>query len=472
MIEPLFGVGMSAKSANVSAQKRINLYVEISQDVDKTKLALYRMPGSTLFVTFGDTPVRGLYSLGNFLYVVHRGTFWEVNNAGVKVSRGTLATTTGRVSIIDNGTQILIVDGTEGYYYNINTLAFTQIPRSGTSAGWPTSPQTCTFQASFFVVNQGGTQKWFVSGSYDAATWAALNFASAETSPDNLTTVISDHGEMILLGDNSTEFWQPSGALDFAFILEQGAQAEWGIAAQFSVAKLGESIIFLSKNRLGESNVSVLNGHSAVRVSTSDLDSIINSSTNSDATGFSYALDGHLFYQINFPTLNQSWLFDATATKMAGQPVWTKLQSYGLQRSKYETQATYLARVMFGDYATGNIYYLDRTTQFDNGDPIYWTLIGKHVFKDNDVMKISELWLDMETGVGIQTGQGSAPLVMVDISKDNGHTYPVQRNCSMGAAGNFSVRSVWRRCGRGRNWEFRFTGSEPVKTVIVGAGLK
>ena len=475
MIEPLFGVGISNKSVNVTAQKRINLYVEIQQDEDKTKLALYRMPGSSLFTTMGDTPIRGMYSLGNFLYVIHRGTFWEINNAGVKTNRGSLVTTTGRVSIIDNGTQILIVDGTQGYYYTPATTTFVQIARAGPAAGFPVNPVSCTFQASFFIVVQGGSQFFFVSGSYDASTWNALQFAAAETSPDNLMATISDHGELIQLGDVSTEFWQPSAALDFAFIIEQGAQAEWGLAAQYSLAKLGESIIFLCKNRLGEANVSVLNGHSAFRVSTSELDSILNAGVNSDATGFSYALDGHLFYQLNLPTLNQSWLYDATSSKLAGQPVWSQLKSYNLARQKFETQANYLGRVMFGDYSNGNIYYLDRTVQTDNGDPIYWTLIGKHFGKGEDLVHVSRVYLDMETGTALQSGQGSNPLVMLDISKDDGHTYPIQRTCSMGLVGQYNTRCTFRRLGRSGlsgSMVYRFTGSEPIKTVIVGAGIK
>lgn len=475
MISPLFGVGISNKSVDVTAQSRVNLYVEIQQDEDKTKLALYRMPGSSLFATMGDTPIRGMYSLGNFLYVVHRGTFWEINNAGVKTSRGTLTTTIGKVSIVDNGTQILIVDGSNGYYYTPGTTVFVQIPQSGTSAGFPNSPISCTFQASFFIVVAGGTQKFFVSGSYDAATWNALQFAAAETNPDNLLAIISDHGELIPFGDVSAEFWQPSGALDFAFMIEQGAQAEWGIAAQYSLAKLGESVIFLSKNRLGESNVSVLNGHSAFKVSSSELDSILNAGVNSDATAISYALDGHLFYQLNLPTLNQSWLYDATSSKLANQPVWSQLKSYGLQRQRFETQTNYLGRVMFGDYSNGNIYYLDRSVQTDNGNPIYWTLIGKHVGKGEKVIRCSRLYIDVETGTALQTGQGSDPLMMLDISKDDGHTYPIQRTCSLGKVGVFATRCVFRRLGRSGlrgTFTFRLSGSEPIKTVIVGAGIK
>jgi hypothetical protein len=64
-----------------------------------------------------------VHALGNSLYVVHRGTFWEVNNAGVATNRGSLLTTTGRVYFADNGTKIMVVDGSFGYTFDTSTPA-------------------------------------------------------------------------------------------------------------------------------------------------------------------------------------------------------------------------------------------------------------------------------------------------------------------------------------------------------------
>jgi hypothetical protein len=45
-IVPLFGVGLKGKSANVSAQQRINLYAEMQKDGEKTRMALYGRAGA------------------------------------------------------------------------------------------------------------------------------------------------------------------------------------------------------------------------------------------------------------------------------------------------------------------------------------------------------------------------------------------------------------------------------------------
>lgn len=136
MIIPLFGLGTKSKSVTVTAQTRVNVYAELSADVDKTPIAFYGTPGLRLFTSFGDTPPRGMIAVGDFFYVVHRGTFYEVNNAGVKIPRGTIGTTTGRVQMSYNGLQIGIVDGDSMYIYTIDRTAkpILSLTRVGTTA--------------------------------------------------------------------------------------------------------------------------------------------------------------------------------------------------------------------------------------------------------------------------------------------------------------------------------------------------
>jgi hypothetical protein len=108
---PLFGLGQQGKSPTVTAQRHLNLYAEVTQAGDKSQVAFYGTPGLVLFASFGDTPIRGAIPVGDLAYVVHRGVFWELNAAGVKTNRGTIGTTSGRVSMAYNGTQIGMVDG-------------------------------------------------------------------------------------------------------------------------------------------------------------------------------------------------------------------------------------------------------------------------------------------------------------------------------------------------------------------------
>jgi hypothetical protein len=105
---------------------------------------------------------------------VHRGTLWQVDNAGVTTNRGTLNTTTGKVSMAENGTQIVIVDGTNGYVYNMSTLAFAQI----VDADFPNGAATVCWIDGYFLVE--GT-----SGRSTSAPTTTARAGRATSRPPN-----------------------------------------------------------------------------------------------------------------------------------------------------------------------------------------------------------------------------------------------------------------------------------------------
>jgi hypothetical protein len=123
---PLFGVGNKG-SPNVSAQKRVNLYVEMQDDPESNGLCCSPRRDNHVREPRGQPESRGSTSRTTWLYVVNGGTLWEISANGTLTSRGTLLTTGGRVDITDNGAQMLIVDGTFGYIYTFATNTLAQI---------------------------------------------------------------------------------------------------------------------------------------------------------------------------------------------------------------------------------------------------------------------------------------------------------------------------------------------------------
>jgi hypothetical protein len=455
---PLFGLGNQGKSSNVDAQRRLNLYIEVQQDPEKHVLTLYPTPGLATFVNFGATPIRGTYDKSEVFYVVHRNVFYSVANNGTMTVLGTLATFAGRVSIADNGTQIIIVDGPNGYIYNTVTATFSKI----TDTDFP-GADTVTFLNGRFIVNRPGTGQFYESASYDGLLWDALEFATAESDPDNLVRVVAEGGQLVLFGDKTTEFWGDSGNADFQFSRIGSSAIEWGLAARWSLAKFMDSLIFLRRNRLGAVQVCVQSGSSAVAVSNPELDSIfdgyVQDNAVSDATGFAYMVSGHPFYQINFPSANASWLYDGQSKS------WTELQSSG-NRHRGEIQQQYLNKSYVTDFENGKVYRLETDVFTDDGAPIKRSFTGRHMTK-GEYTRMSQIWLEMEMGVGLQVGQGTDPTVMMEISRDGGHEWSAGRWATFGKAGNYLRRAVWNRNGRSRDWLVRFSITDPVKTVLV-----
>jgi hypothetical protein len=453
----LFSTSTKSRSANVSAQKRLNCYLEKSDDTDS--VVAYGMPGCTLFTNLGELPIRGIYQKGDYIYTVHRSKIARINQAGIAVDYAlNIDTSTGHVDITDNGTQILFVDGTSGYILTLATNALTKI----VDADYPVG-ETCAFNTGLFIINEPNTGKFWISASYDGTSWDATNFATAESHPDNLLRVFTDHGQVYLFGEVSGEVWVYTGALDFPYSRLSESTFEWGLAARWSLAKFDNSFIWLAKNSMGEVQVCTFNGGTPTRISNFDIESIFNGYTTiSDATGFTYMFNGHPFYHLNFPTEGKSWLYDGA------MQLWSQLKSSDIGRHRYNLGITAYNKIYTTDYANGNIYIIDRDEYTENGDQIEFELITKHLKTGIDKQTLSALQVDMETGVGAVTGQGNDPRLMLTISRDNGHTWGNETYLNIGALGNYKGRARRTRLGQAREWVFRLRITDPIKRIITG----
>lgn len=458
---PLFGLGDVGRSVDVSAQQRINLYAEVSPDGESgNNLVLYPTPGLTRFIDMGASPARGVYpyEAGNVIYEVVGTTLWEIAANGTQTARGTLQPTTGRVDMVDNGLQLLIVDGSFGYTLTFIGNAFAQITAPGFVAG-----NTCAFLDGFFLVQRANSGQFGISGLYDGTSWNALDFATAESDPDLLVRIFVDSGVVLLFGPKTTEFWSDSGALDFPFARIGASAIEWGLAARWSLAKFMDSLIFLRKNRLGAVQVCVMSGTNAVPVSTPAEDYQFSTYSDvSNATGFAYMVSGHPMYQINFPAADVSWLYDGL-TK-----AWSVVQYRTAGRHRAEIQVNFQGRSYVSDYDNGKLYLLDQNAYADDGAMIVREFTSRHQ-KTASWSRIPQLWLDMEAGVGLASGQGSDPQVMLTISRDGGKTWGPDLPRGFGAIGENRARAVWNRLGRARDWVMRFRVTDPVKTVFIAA---
>lgn len=462
---PLFGLGMAAKSPYVTAKTLQNLYAEQRPAGEKSVLVAYGTPGLNLFVDFGATPPRGAleFPKNDVAYVVHRGTLWEVNNAGVMTSRGALGTTSGRVSMEHNGVQVMIVDGTYGYIYNTSTTAFTQI----VDADFPANPTTVTYLGRRFVVSFSGSGRYYWSDIDDGTSWQALNFASAETNPDPLMCVYASNGQLVLPGTQTTEFAGLSGVADPAYTPLQGSATEWGLAARWSIAKFDNTFACVMTNRMGQVMIAKMNGYLPQKISTVDLDSIINGYASvTDATAYSYMLGGHPMYVVSFPSAGYTWLFDGSTGE------WSPLKSLGITRHVGEFSFNLVNKTRVADYSSGKIYTLDANTYTDNGSSIERVIVGETVTApDGDYFEVDCLRLEIEMGVGLSVGQGSDPLIGLEVSRDNGKTWGAQMWRSMGKTGEYAKRVEWSQLGTCRQFTPRLTVTDPVKCVFVRAIL-
>ncbi len=82
---------------------------------------------------------------------------------------------------------------------------------------------------------------------------------------------------------------------------------------------------------------------------------------------------------------------------------------------------------------------------------------------------LRRLELVIQAGVGLTTGYGSDPQVMIQISADGGQTWGPERWVSAGKIGAYDTRALLLNCGRYRDGAIRVVVSDPVAWSLLSA---
>lgn len=469
MRTPILGGSYVARSVNAADSRMVNLFAEGIPEGGKEAAFLNRAPGLRLLATVGDGPIRGLWRMGNYGYVVSGKELYRLNADWTSLYIGNLSGT-GPVSIADNGTQMFIACNGPSFIYNSTTEEFAQIA----DTDFP-GAVTVGYLDGYFVFNEPQSQRVWVTSLLDGTAIDPLEFASAEGSPDQLVAAIVDHREAWLFGTNSIEVWYDAGSADFPLQRIQGAFNEIGLAAAYSVAKLDNGLFWLGADSRGQGIVYRSNGYTGKRISTHAVEWQIQQYGDiSNAIGYTYQQDGHAFYVLVFPSEDTTWVYDVSTELWHERCAFEEGQ---FVRHRGNCQMAFNGEVVIGDFENSNVYAFDLNVYADNGSIQRWLRSWRALpTGKNDLNRTAQhtLQLDCETGVGLNTGQGSDPQVMLRWSDDGGHTWSNEHWSSMGKIGRYGYRTFWRRLGmtmKIRDRVYEVSGTDPVKITIMGAQL-
>lgn len=479
---PIDITGAQKQNRSLLAANQItkNFFPEIVRD-DNGKQAfriLMRTPGLAFLVNILGQPIRRLYQTSNsskYWAVIGNG-FYEILNNNAYTLIGNLQTNQGFCRMADNGTDIVIVDGTnDGYVYHIAT---------GSPAGWTASlhganinfvgGDDIVFTGGYFIVIQPGTnilQQCFAPyGTAPISGWDGSSVFS---------TFLSDAGPLIALGvlndqiwafgDYSTViFYNAGNAVGFSFSLLPGAPIRMGIAAKNTLRFIDNSLAWVAKIKDGDRIVVRTQGYIPTRISTHELETAISKySIVNDADAWTYLIEGHNFYIVTFPTGNETYAYDVATSE------WASRSSYGVGMHIAFDHVFLNGKHIVGDRTTGNIYQLSMDVITDNGNPIISTRRCQHIKKNRDPIEIPGLILDVETGVGLsQNTQGFNPQIGFRYSKDGGKNWSNDMYASLGKTGETRTEVRFPRLGQAFDWVLEFFISDPVPCNIIGAYIE
>lgn len=473
---PFIGGSYKLRSVAFSAQRSINQYPVKAEREAKSISGLQGTPGRTAFVTFPVFPVRNGWEVNGRVFFVSGNKLYEVFVDRTFTERGQLSTSTGIVSMSDNGQQLIMVDGPNGYIFALDTNIFTDITTGHNFPG----ANTVTFIGGYFMVNKPDTGQYYISGLYDGLTWDVLDFATAEGSPDNLVAVKAVHNQAWLLGGSTVEVVYNQGGADFPFANIQGAFIQYGCASAASVATSANTIFWLGKDNDGTGMVWMATGYQPQRISTYAIEYYLQQYADRfvDATGFTYQEDGHYFYVLNVPTMPTTLVYDIGMDEWHERGLWSDA-AYSRDRPSCHVAA--FGKHLVGDYTLGIVYEQSLNILSDNGDEIRRERISPYLTSPNlTYIYFKRFQLDMQMGIGLDGLASSAldpdvyPMVGLQWSDDGGNTWSKEYWVSAGKIGQYGARALWRRLGRGRFriWKVLFNAACPYFAIAGYADTK
>ena len=203
--------GGTNRSPSLSAENLVNMYAEKAPSDSRTPVLLLGAPGLKLFATAGAGPCRGLHEMAGVLYAVSGPILYSISASGSVTSIGAVPGS-DLVDMSDNGAQMIIVTNPDAYVYDRSAGTLTQV----TDPDFP-GASSVDFLDGYFIFTQPRSGEFFISALEDGTSYDALDFATAESNPDNLVRAWVDHREILLFGQLTMEPWYDSGGADFPF---------------------------------------------------------------------------------------------------------------------------------------------------------------------------------------------------------------------------------------------------------------
>lgn len=487
-----------SRSLIANAQRSINLYLEANppETDPPVPFTIYPRPGLKLLAKCPS------FGIGRCIYCDTQGNLYEVAGQIVYyidpsfnyTAIGQIALGTTIASMSDNGTTILLIDGTTaGYTIDIQSKAFAPISDPAFYGG-----NIVSFVRTVFVINRPGTREFYISGS-NAITWDALDFGEKTSSADNLVAAPALNDQIWLLGTKKGEVWYFSGDVNFPFQQLPNVIIEHGVAATYSIAQSDKFLFWLTQDKDGKPWVARGGSdYSVTKISTFAMDNEIRTYTRwSDAVGYCYQINGHLFYQLDFPSANKSWVYDLTLAASGNE--WNQYSSIDVNGTRnrlngFLSAYAYNTNVMV-DWKTGDLYSFDPDTFTDNGQPVVCIRGFPHIGANGNEVSYPGFTADMEVGTIADTlinDDGTAgtrpwaagfspafgpffsqgdPIVTMRFSNTRGASFGEKRPRTLGSTGQYAQILKWDSCGIARDGVFELEWAVPCKTSLQGAFL-
>lgn len=418
---PAVGASYRSPSLPASAQRTVNMYPEAVQD-GLVQVVLHNFPGLNrqLSGSAGEFD-RGLHVFKNNLYQVAGSQLYLINSSFSRTAIGSVAGS-GRVSMANNGSTMVIVTGGSGEYtYDGSTFTSTTLGQN---------PSNVEYLNNRFLYDDDDDRVG-VSG-VGVTTVPGGNYFTAESAPDGLVRSYVFNQFVYVFGQNTIEPWQNVASGTPPFERMNGAIIEnIGLASKDAVGNTEAAIYFVDDKGRAQQ----LQGFRPSQITTVAIANEWRSYTLSSAIVNTVEALSLNFIVFSFPDDAKTWVY------VEQYGLWFELEhGTSAQRWRGNSIIEAYGKTIVADYATGNIYELDPDTFTDNEvttvrERIFAPLAGEKFQKPRQMYQMTELGLSIETGLGNSTELN--PLIAISLSTDGAKSWSNERFKPIGQEGQY-----------------------------------
>lgn len=294
---------------------------------------------------FSGTVVRGMWNCNNKLFAVIGTQLYQISNTGVAIPRGTIPGVQ-RVKFahnwINEGNELLIVNGYSGYVYSTVTQELKKV----VDAGYPGAIDV-VFIDNYLVQIEPARRFAFNSALADASNYNELDRFTSEVNSDLLVGMAVTNNELLLFSEKSSEFFYNSGDQVQPFKSKR-IYMNRGCAGRDTINLTDNTVFWLGDDGCFYR----LDGYSPVRISTRPVEEAIRGLNWAQAFSFVWNDSGHSVVYWTFPD-GHTWGYDASTQK------WHRRASRGMRRWRVNCMATWQDRWFAGDFQAKRLWEVD-----------------------------------------------------------------------------------------------------------------
>lgn len=346
--------------------------------------------------------------------------------------------------------EIVVTRGQSAWSYNGTDLVAIAFPDGAqvNSVHW---------MARRFVFARKGSGRFYWSALDDGRTIDGLDFANAESEPDELLDIAKMGDLFAMLGANSVETWMLNGDPDLPWTRVSQRTFGRGIFSPGAKAEVADAntVYFVANDKM----VCKMAGDAPVRVSDSALEEDIKLATTVSAFGFQF--EGKPYVAVRLEGV-ATYVLDIANSDMP-----SRFSTFGRANWAPRCAITQDGFCYFGDDATATIWKFSEGAVTDSGQaemPRYFT----GGLPSSGVLSVYNVLVDGNQGsASVEIGESANPTLEMRYSRDGGRTWSPWRGTSWGKTGEYKRRSRFGSCGSfsqpGFLAEFRMLACAPLR---------